>query len=143
MKKLKAISGREASIFAALCEAFVAPAGDMPPVRDTDAAFALDANLAAAPPFNRFGLRLGLYALEIAPLLMGHRARLRRLDTPARADVIARLKGSGPLGQVLEGYRALAHLCYYGDLAVMRSFGYDPQLVVDRAARLRVTEARW
>ena len=68
MTELTTISPREASMFAALCEAFVAPAGDMPAVSQTDAAFALDANLAVAPPLNRIGLRAAMYFLEIAPL---------------------------------------------------------------------------
>ena len=143
MSTLSTISGREASMFAALCEAFVSPSDSMPPVRETDAAFALDANLAVAPALNRIGLRVGLYVLEIAPLLMGRGARLRRLDPAARADVITQLKGSSALGQVLEAFRAIAHQCYYGDLAVMRSFGYDPHAVTERAAKLRVTENRW
>jgi hypothetical protein len=137
------ITPREASMFAALCDAFVAPAGAMPAVRETDAVFAVNANLAVAPPLNRIGVRAALYAFELAPLLMGYGRRLRRLDADERSEVVGRLGRNAALGPLVEGIRAIAHLCYYGDLEVLRSYGYDPQQVVDRAAALRVGENRW
>ncbi|UTI63196.1 hypothetical protein NBH00_17740 [Paraconexibacter antarcticus] len=133
---------REASIFAAFVEAVVAPEPPLPPVRETGAALALDASLAAAPAANRLVLRQGLYALELAPLVLGHRARLRRLDPAARREVLARAE-AGPLGPLVQALRTLAHLGYYGDDAVMRGCGYDAGAVVARGAHLRVTEARW
>lgn len=143
MNTLKTISGREASIFAALCEVFVDPAAPLPDVRDTDAAFALDANLAVAPPLNRIGLRVVIHMLELTPLALGYGARMRRLDRATRTAAIERLAANAVLRPLIEGVRTVSHLCYYGDVGVMRALGYDPQVVVDRAAKLRVREARW
>lgn len=141
-RALTVLRPREASIFAAFVDAVVAPTPPLPPVGATGAARALDANLAAAPAVNRLALRQALYALELAPLALGHRSRLRRLDPAARREVLARVE-AGPLGPLVQALRTLAHLGYYGDDAVMRLCGYDADAVVARAAALRVTEARW
>ncbi|MCW3017522.1 MAG: hypothetical protein JWO02_4614, partial [Solirubrobacterales bacterium] len=95
-----------------------------------------------APRANRLGLRAVLLALELAPLALGHRRRLRRLDLAQRTAVMARLE-RGPLTGVVKGLRTLAQLSYYGDPTVMRLLGYDAEVVVARAAALRATEVRW
>lgn len=141
-RTLTVLRPREASIFAALTDTFVAPAAPLPEVRDTDAAFAADANLGAAPVANRVALRIGLLALEVAPLALGYGGRLRRLTADDRAVVLARLE-RGPLTPLLKGLRTLAHLSYYGDPGVMRLLGYDADGVVARAAALRAREGRW
>lgn len=133
---------REASIFAAFADAVLAPEPPLPPVHATATALTLDANLAAGPALNALALRRGLYALEVAPLVLGYGRRLRRLDPAARREVLARAE-AGPLGPLVQALRTLAHLGYYGDAAVMRRCGYDPEAVVARAAHLRVTEGRW
>lgn len=133
---LRAISPREASIFAALTDALVAPVPPLPPVRDTDAAFALDANLRAAPVVNRAAIRAILLTLELAPLAVGAGARLRRLDPAARTAAVERL-GAGPLAPLLKAVTTLAHMTYYGDPTVLKLLGYDADAVVARAARAR------
>jgi hypothetical protein len=140
--QLHALHPREASIFAAIADAFVAPAPPLPPVRDTDTAFALDANLRAAPAANRAGLRAALLALELAPLALGYGRRLRRLDPVQRAAALERVE-RGPLAGLVKGLRTLAHLSYYGDPHVLRLLGYDADAVVARAAALRAAEGRW
>jgi hypothetical protein len=82
--RLTAIGPREASIFTALADAFVAPEPLLPAVRDTDAVRTFDLWLARSPRLNRIGLRVLLHLSEIAPLLSGGGRRLRRLD-PERA----------------------------------------------------------
>ncbi len=139
---LTVLKPREASIFAALVDTFVAPVPPLPPVHHTDAAFALDANLAAAPAPNRIALRAALLTLEIAPLALGRGRRLRRLDAAARTELLATLE-RGPLTGAVKGLRALAHLSYYGDPEVMLLLGYDADAVVARAAALREQELRW
>jgi hypothetical protein len=139
---LTVLAPREASIFAALVDTLVAPAPPLPPVHDTDAAYALDANLAAAPVLNRLAVRGALLALELAPLLLGRGHRLRRLTADGRTTVLATLE-RGPLTGAVKGLRALAHLSYYGDPDVMRQLGYDADAVVARAAVLREREVRW
>lgn len=142
MSVLTVISPREASIFAALVDTVVAPAPPLPPVHGTDAAFALDAGLAAAPRANRLAVRAALHALELAPLAHGERRRLRQLPADARTRTLARLE-RGPLTGAIKGLRALAQLNYYGDPAVMRQLGYDADAVVARAQALREREVRW
>jgi hypothetical protein len=133
---------REASIFAAFVDTVVAPSPPLPPVHATDAAFALDANLAAAPAANRLAVRAALLALELAPLALGRGHRLRRLSAEGRTSVLQTLE-HGPLAGGVQGLRALAHLSYYGDPGVMRQFGYDADAIVARAGALREREVRW
>jgi hypothetical protein len=140
---LRAIGPREASIFACLCDAVVAPRPPLPAVRDTDAAPAFAASLAQAPRLNRLALRAGLLALEVAPLALGFGARLRRLAPPERAAALARLDRRAPVAPLLEALRGMAHLSYYGDLRVLNALGYDPEAIVARAAALRELEGRW
>ncbi|MCW2997791.1 MAG: hypothetical protein JWN65_1340 [Solirubrobacterales bacterium] len=142
MSALRVLRPREASIFAALVDIVVAPVAPLPPVHRTDAAYALDAHLAAAPRANRLGLRAALLALELAPLALGRGRRLRRLDRRQRTALLARLERGLLIGPV-KGLRALAHLSYYGDPAVMQLLGYDADAVLARAAAVRAKEVRW
>lgn len=143
MSTFNTITPREASIFAAICDTLIAPGGILPAVRHTDAATALDEDLAAAPFLNRIGVRTALYVLEIAPRLMGYGARLRRLDAAKRQEVLHRLDDNALTTPLVEIVRVVSQMCYYGDLQVLRLLGYDPQVVVDRAASLRAKEGRW
>jgi hypothetical protein len=140
---LVAIGAREASIFACLCDAVVAPRPPLPAVRATDATAAFDAGLAGAPRLNRLALRTALLALEVAPLALGFGARLRRLAPPQRAAALARLDRCAPVAPLLKALRGMAHLSYYGDLRVLNELGYDPEAIVARAAALRELERRW
>lgn len=99
----------ERSNFVRVVGAFVAPLPPLPPVRETDAVAAFERSLAAGP-------RLNAVALRGALLLVG--LGLRR----------------GPLAKAVA---SLAHLHYYGDDAVMRLLGYDPDAVLARAAQVR------
>jgi hypothetical protein len=137
-----ALAPREASMFACVADAVVAPAGELPPVERTDAVAAFARMLAAAPRLNRALLRSGLYAAETAPLLLGYGSRLRRLDRGARGAALQRLE-SGPAGLVVRPLVALAKLAYYGDDGVSRTLGYDADAVVARARALREAEVRW
>jgi hypothetical protein len=140
---LRVLSAREASIFACYADAVVAPAGVLPPIAQTDAAFSLDANLAAAPVLNRTAIRALLLALEVAPKLLGFGARLRRLDVPRRAQALDRLDELPVFAPALKALRGLAQLSYYGDAGVLGLLGYDPAAVVERGRRLRREEGRW
>lgn len=138
-----ALSHREARMVERLIDAVVAPAGDLPPVRRTDAVAAFGAQLAAGPALNRLGLLAALHVAELAPLALGHRAPLRRLAPGERRAVLARLEVAGSAGLVLRGLSALAKLAYYGDDGVARRLGYEPDAVVARGRALRRAEARW
>jgi hypothetical protein len=114
------MTARERSVFARVTDAIVAPVAPLPPVRATDAAVAFERSLAAAPKLNA-------YVLRAAFLLAGawlRRAPLERLER-------------GALAPLLKAVRSLAHLHYYGDAGVMRVLGYDPDLVLARAAEVR------
>ena len=137
-----ALHPREASMFACLADTVVAPAGTLPPIGHTDAVRAFDAILTASPALNRAGLRVLLYAVEAAPLLLGYGARLRRLSPDRRAVALQRLEG-GPAGQAVRALTALAKLAYYGDDGVARSLGFDADALVAHARALREAEVRW
>jgi len=140
---LRALSAREASMFACLTEVVVAPAAGLPPVAETDAVRAFDVNLGAAPWLNRIGLRAMLHAVDLAPLLLRRGGRLRALDPAARTSAVVALDHHAVVGPMLKALRGIAHLSYYGDERVMALLGYDPGAVVTRAATLRAQEGRW
>lgn len=143
MSVLRVISPREASIFACLADTVVAPAGGLPPVAATDAAYAFDAQLVLSPKLNRAGLRAALYALELAPLLSGAGKRLRQLDRAGRAEALTGLEHNVAAAPLMKAMRGVAHLCYYGDPGVMAFLGYDAERVVARGRALRAQEGRW
>src|SRR5450759_2830390 len=133
--RLTAIGPREASIFTALADAFVAPEPVLPAVRDTDALSTFDTWLARSPRLNRIGLRVLLHLAEIAPLLSGGGRRLRRLDPERARRWLTRVEHL-PLRAPRELARALKTLillCYDGDQAVMARLGYDAAANVRRS----------
>jgi len=93
---------REAELVAALVEEVVRPAGELPPVRQTDAVAAFDAWLRAAPRPNRLVLRGALRA----------RARLAPVD-----DLLGRLAAHCYFGDA----KVMAALGYDADAVVARA----------------------
>lgn len=141
--KLRALTPREASIYACLTDVIVDPEPLLPAVRYSRAAYVFDAWLARAPGLNRAALRTLLYAIELAPYALGKRARLRRLPRASRAAVIERLAGGSPAGRgLVELARLFAVVGYYGDDTVSRQLGYDADAVVARGRRLRAEQGR-
>jgi hypothetical protein len=141
---VKAITAREASIFACLTDTVVAPEGILPPVRETDAALFFDQWLDRAPRLNALGLRAIVASLEVAPLALGFRHRLRRLPVGDRARVLLRLEQSraAPVRQLVKLVKGIAFLCYYGDDGVAGLLGYDADANVRRGRELRAQEGR-
>jgi len=143
MSDLRALTPREASIFACVTDTIVAPEPALPAVSLTDAVTSFDRWLSLSPRLNRLGLRALLYAVEIAPRLLGSPSRLRRLSGPQRGHALDRAQRSGSLGagltKLVEG---LAFLSYYGDEGVMRRLGYDADANLARARELRSREGR-
>jgi len=136
------VNAREANVFACLVEAVVAPAEPLPSLARTDAIAFLDDYLAASPALNRAGLRALLHALEVGPRALRLGGRFRQLDPTARARYLERIQRT-PAGRGFQALEAVAKLAYYGDDGVMRTLGYDPDLVIERGRRLRREEARW
>ena len=141
---MKVISPREASIFACLTDTVVAPAPALPPVAQTDAAAAFDRWLDHAPRINALGLRAALFALELAPLALGHKQRLRQLGETDRAHLLQRLEVAKPplVRQLTKALKSIAFFCYYGDDAILNRLGYDPDANVARGRALRIQEGR-
>ena len=141
---LRALSPREASIFACLCDAFVAPEPVLPPVRETDAVAAFDDWMARSPSVNRYGMRALLHAFELAPLVTGGGTRLRRLDRDGRVGWLRSVERA-PYAQVrfvAKLMKGAAQLCYYGDDAILLRCGYDAEANLRRGRELRIAEGR-
>jgi hypothetical protein len=141
---VKVLTPREASIFACVCDAVVAPEPLLPPVRDTDAVAFFDDWMARSPALNRVGMRALLYALELSPLALRQRARLRRLDRAARTRWLHAVERA-PNPQVrlvVKLVKGAAQLSYYGDDRVLARCGYDADANVSRGRALRIAEGR-
>lgn len=141
---LVCIAPREASIFACLVDTVAAPEPLLPPVAQTDCAFAFDRWMAASPAINAYGMRAMLLAIEVLPLAMGYGARFRRLPVDERVRFVKAIeRGSNKyLRQLTKAVKGTAFLCYYGDDAVMRRIGYDAAANVERARLLRLQDGR-
>ena len=142
--RLAAINPREASIFACVCDTIVAPEPALPPVRETDAVEFFDAWLVRSPRLNRIGLRVMLYAAELAPRGLGLGGRLRQLSSSERGRALeaAERAGAPQVRQLVKALKGVAFLSYYGDEGVLGRLGYDPQERVRRGRELRVEEGR-
>ncbi|HEX2015570.1 MAG TPA: hypothetical protein VGN69_02665 [Solirubrobacteraceae bacterium] len=136
------MTGREASIFACLVDAAVAPGPPLPAVADTDAVPFFAGYLKRCPLPNHWALRGALLALELGPRVLGYGGRLRQLSAPRRVAYLTQLErgATQPLAKALLG---VAQLAYYGDAQVMALLGYDAQARVDRGRELRRAERRW
>ena len=141
---LRALTPREASIFACLADTMVAPADGLPPVHETDAALFFDRWMARSPALNRIGFRVLLYVVELAPLVQGFGGRLRQLPAERRGEWLVRFEKAGPpqLRQLAKLIKGFAALSYYGDDRVMLRVGYDAEARVARARELRAAEGR-
>lgn len=143
---MKVLSGREASMFACFADVVVEPEPErtgLPPVAGTTAVQAFDETLAVSPRFNRAGLRAAVLAIELAPLLLGHGGRLRRLSPAGRRAAVDRLEHTPGVADAVKAMRSLAHMSYYGDDAVLRRLGFDADAIVERAAAGRAEAGRW
>ena len=142
--RLRALNPREASIFACLCDAVVAPEPVLPPVRDTDAVAFFDTWLTRSPRINRAALRATLYALELLPRVRGMGGRFRSLEPPQRGRAVERFERarSPQVRQLAKAVKGIAFLSYYGDRGVMCRLGYDAEAVVRRGRELRALEGR-
>jgi hypothetical protein len=141
---MKALTPREASIFACFTDAVVAPEPLLPPVRDTDAVASFDSWMAQAPRLNRVGMRSLLYVLEMSPRITGQRKRLRRLDKPERTRWLHAIEHARrpELRLVYKLMKGAAQLSYWGDDRLMRMVGYDADANVARGRELRRREGR-
>ena len=141
---LVCLAPREASIFACLVDTVAAPEPLLPPVAQTDCAFAFDHWMAAAPAINARALRALLLALELMPLAMGYGHRFRRLPVAERARFVRAIERSSNrhVRQLTKALTGAAFLAYYGDDGVMRRVGYDAHANLERARAIRQRDGR-
>jgi hypothetical protein len=141
---VKALTGREASIFACFTDAVVAPEPVLPRVNETDAVEFFDDWIARSPRLNRVGMRAFLYLLELSPWLTGSRARLRQLDGAGRARWIASMEhASRPeLKLVYKLLKSAAQFSYWGNDRLMLTVGYDAGANARRGRELRARDGR-
>jgi hypothetical protein len=139
-----AIGAREASIFTCLATGFIAPIAPLPDVRDTDALATFDDWLARAPRLNRVGLRLLLELVDLAPIALGGRRRLRRMTTSRSRRWLeaAERVPIRALRELVRAVKTMILISYYGDPAVMAHLGYDAPANVARGRQLRHDERR-
>jgi len=135
---------REIAIFACFADTVATPEPLLPPLDRTDAAEFFDHWMAIAPRLNAAGLRAALHMLDVAPLTLGFRRRLRNLDRPKRAQYLQRIEKhkAAPIRQAVKALKGVAFLCYYGDDGVMKQLGYDADANVARARALRAADGR-
>jgi hypothetical protein len=142
---VKALTPREASIFACFTDTVVAPEPLLPPVRETDAVASFDDWMSRAPRLNRAGMRSLLYVLEMSPMVTGfRRRRLRSLDREARARWLHAIEHAprAELRLVYKLMKGAAQLSYWGDDRLMLHVGYDADANVRRGRELRRMEGR-
>jgi hypothetical protein len=144
MAPLVVLTPREASIFACLADAVVAPEPLLPPVRETDAVAFFDRWMSRAPRLNRVALRTLLYTLEVAPRFLGFGLRMRQLDAERRAAFLRAIEQNRipQLRQLAKLMQGFGQLSYYGDDRVMLRIGYDAEANVQRGRELRAQDGR-
>ncbi len=140
----KALRPREAAVFASLTEVYCRPEPTFPSLAATDAVAFIDAFAARSRILNRIGFRVILWAVELAPLVRGYGGTFTRLAADRQAQFVRSLDRSR--WQLLQvGFRLLKTLTlmsYYGDVAVLRTTGYDPEANIARGRALRRAEGR-
>jgi hypothetical protein len=143
-RRLTVLTSREASIFACLVDTVAAPAPRLPPVAETDCAFFFDRWMAASPPLNARGMRILLHVIELLPLALGYRGRLRSLSVDQRVRYLKAIERSANqhVRQLTKLIKGAAFLAYYGDDAIMRRLGYDAEAKLAQARELRAREER-
>ena len=87
----------------------------------------VDAYVSAASREVRFGLRVALFVVRLAPLLMFFRPRLlERLPVDERVAILSRLERSrfAHLSLAFIGWRTVMTLVFYEDPIELRNIGY-------------------
>jgi hypothetical protein len=88
----------------------------------------VDAYISAASKTLRFGMRVALFVIRLAPILLFVRmTTIERLEVHARAAVLARLERSrmASLTLAFVGWRTVMTLLFYEDPAELAAIGYS------------------
>ena len=117
----------------------------LPPVARHRRRAAFDRWLERAPRLNAIGLRAALFAIELAPLALGHKHRLRRLPTADRADFLQSLETveSAARPPAHQGAQVRSRSsATTATTGMLKRLGYDPDANVARGRALRIEEGR-
>lgn len=121
----------------AIAEAMFSEDGEVPNERLEAHVDDVDAFVSAASKTTRFGLRVALFFVRLAPILFFLRlTTLERLPLPERVGLLARLERSqrGSLSLAFIGWRSVMTLVFYEDERELRQLGYGPERVRHRRA---------
>jgi len=111
----------------AIAEAMFAQDGEVSGARLDAHVSEVDAYVSAASAEVRFGLRLALLVVRLAPLLFFVRlSTIERLAIDDRVALLSRLERSrvAPLSLAFIGWRTVMTLVFYEDPAELRAIGY-------------------
>ena len=111
----------------AIAEAMFSQDGEVTAARLDAHVTEVDAYVSAASPMVRFGLRLALFVVHVAPLLLLFRlCTLERLSVDERVAVLSRLERSRltHLSLAFIGWRTVMTLVFYEDPVELRAIGY-------------------
>ena len=111
----------------AIAEAMFAQDGEVSAARLDAHVADVDCYVSAASNPIRFGLRIALFVVRIAPLLMFFRMRtLERLSVDERVAILSRLERSRltHLSLAFIGWRTVMTLVFYEDPIELRNIGY-------------------
>lgn len=114
-------------IVRAIAEAMFAQDGEVSGARLEAHVGEVDAYVSAASAEVRFGLRLALFVVRIAPLLLFVRlSTIERLAIDDRVALLSRLERSrlALLSLAFIGWRTVMTLVFYEDPAELRAIGY-------------------
>lgn len=90
-------------------------------------------------PFARFGFPLGLWAMELCPVLYGYGfTRMTSLEVGKRAGYLARWERSvGPFRTLYDGLRAVVLMCFYQQPEILALLEIDWQARADELTQRR------
>jgi hypothetical protein len=121
---------RDRIVLCAVAEAMFSQDGEVGADRLDTHIDEVDSYISAASKPVRFGLRVALFIVRIAPLLLFFRMRtIDRITVDERVDVLSRLERSRIINLSLAfiGWRAILTMIFYEDPAELRSIGYTAE----------------
>jgi hypothetical protein len=138
------LTRRDRETVRAIAEAMFSEDGEVDGARLDAHVLDVDAYVSAASRVVRAGLRLALFVVHLAPLLLFARLRtLERLPVDERAAVLSRLERSrlATLSLAFIGWRTVMTLIFYEHPAELRALGYAGEGRVRHARHLALAPA--
>ena len=129
------LTRRDRIVLRAVAEAMFSQDGEVDGPRIDAHLDEVDSYISAASKPVRFGLRVALFIVRIAPLLLFFRMRtIDGLPIDERVDLLARLERSRitNLSLAFIGWRTVMTMIFYEDPAELRSLGYTSERKVHK-----------